>query len=181
MECLLQEFNKVFTKISNNKPSGYINGFVPLLISYKARDPLTKLFIKYIHYDAVKSCNILLQPVIEGLHWTLLVGMLKENKWKFYNSLPNPMHKSIHPKIITAFYKDTKGAFDSDITRWSLYLIKGVLTKINNIDCRMFVCKYMEKIIFEGNTNWTECKNRQEEILKYMAEFAYALFCSSLK
>ncbi|KAH0469031.1 hypothetical protein IEQ34_002263 [Dendrobium chrysotoxum] len=146
-ECLVEEFNNVSTKISNNKPAGYINSFVPLLIvwflehtsihshmypdkrpcflrwpddivyntekttklfvnlkkrqHYKQKDRNSKLFIDHINSNSMKSSEILLHPIIDGSHWTLIAGLLNEEKWEFYDSVPNPMHKNIAQKIVS--------------------------------------------------------------------------------
>ncbi|KAH0461666.1 hypothetical protein IEQ34_009241 [Dendrobium chrysotoxum] len=222
-----REFNNVSTKISNNKPAGYISGFVPLLIvwflehtsihspmypdkrprflrwpddivyntkkttklfvnlkkrqHYKQKDQNSKLFIDHINSNSVKSSKILLHPIIDGSHWTLIVGFLNEEKWEFYDSVPNPIHKNIAQKIIRSLYRDLKKAFPNDIRKWKFKSMKGAPTQTNNVDCGMFVCKYMENIILQNNTNWTESNDWQANMPKYRAEFPYALLCASLK
>ncbi|KAH0466156.1 hypothetical protein IEQ34_006259 [Dendrobium chrysotoxum] len=50
----------------------------------------------------------------------------------------------------------------------SMYLtIKGAPTQTNNVDYEMYVCKYMENIILQNNTNWTDSKDWQANMLKY--------------
>ncbi|KAI0512298.1 hypothetical protein KFK09_012937 [Dendrobium nobile] len=50
-------------------PNKYYNFlYARYCIGYKARNLLTKLFIKHINIEAVKSCNIILQLVINGVH-----------------------------------------------------------------------------------------------------------------
>ncbi|KAH0448548.1 hypothetical protein IEQ34_022348 [Dendrobium chrysotoxum] len=85
---------------------------------YKVKDQNSKLFIDHINYNYVQLCKILIHPIIDGSHWTLVVGLVNERKWEFYDSVPNPMHRNISIKIIRSLYRDTEEAFDSDINKW---------------------------------------------------------------
>ncbi|PKU77323.1 hypothetical protein MA16_Dca018954 [Dendrobium catenatum] len=68
---------------------------------YKLKDLSLKLFIEHINYNSVHSCNIILNPIIDGSHWTLLVGYRNQKKWEFYDSVLNPIHRSIAIKIVS--------------------------------------------------------------------------------
>ncbi|KAH0456645.1 hypothetical protein IEQ34_014552 [Dendrobium chrysotoxum] len=114
------------------------------------------LMIKKQHY---KSCKILIHPIIDGALWTLVVGLVNERKGEFYDSVPNPMHKNITIKIT----------------------IKSAPTQTNNVDCGMYICKYIKNIILQNNTNWTDSEDWQSNMPKYRAEFTYALLYASLK
>ncbi|KAI0488649.1 hypothetical protein KFK09_028488 [Dendrobium nobile] len=81
---------------------------------------------------------------------------------------------------VKGLYSDTTGAFDSDIRKWKLSTIKGIPKQQNSFDCGMYVCKYMERIILEGNTDWTDSTDWQQDMPKYRAEFAYEVFCKTL-
>ncbi|KAH0470531.1 hypothetical protein IEQ34_000254 [Dendrobium chrysotoxum] len=137
-------------------------------LNYKGRDKLSKLYIDHITKFAVTSCNILLQPIIDSSHWTLLVGLLNE-------------HRTNSCSYIRSLYYDTKGAFDSDIRKWKINVIAGVPIQTNSVDCGMFVCKYMKMINLEGNTTWTNSKSWPGKMPKYRVEFAHELFCKSLE
>ncbi|KAH0465458.1 hypothetical protein IEQ34_005561 [Dendrobium chrysotoxum] len=103
-------------------------------------------------------------------------GRLKEKVWEFYDSIPNPQHKEVLSTFIKNIYEDTKGSFGSNITKRNIQTLKGVPTQSNSVDCGMFVCKYIENFILQSKVDWEEYKNWQEEILKFMAKFAYAHF-----
>ncbi|PKU61156.1 hypothetical protein MA16_Dca028368 [Dendrobium catenatum] len=60
------------------------------------------------------------------------------------------------------------------------FTIKGIPKQQNSFDCGMYVCKYMERISLEGNTDWTDSTNWQQDMPKYRAEFAYELLCKTL-
>ncbi|KAI0498852.1 hypothetical protein KFK09_019748 [Dendrobium nobile] len=153
----------------------------PMYWHYKKDNENLKLFIEHLNYSSVHSCNFIINPIIDGSHWTLLVGYRDERKWEFYDSVPNHMHRSVAIKIIASLYRDCKKAFDDNIKKWSFKTMKNIPTQTNNTDCGMFVCKYMENIIRQKNSNWRDNKDWQEKMPMYRAEFAYGLFCSSLK
>ncbi|PKU83158.1 Putative ubiquitin-like-specific protease 1B [Dendrobium catenatum] len=136
---------------------------------YKLKDESLKLFLEHIDYSSVHSCSIIINPIIDGSHWTILVGYRKQKKWEFYDSVPNHMNRSIAVKIIASLNKDYKKAFDENITKWSFKTIKKAPTQTNNTDCSMFVCKYMENIVRQNNSKWKESTDWHEKMLKYRA------------
>ncbi|PKU83330.1 hypothetical protein MA16_Dca020250 [Dendrobium catenatum] len=104
-----------------------------------------ELFIEHVNYSSVHSCNFIINPIIDGSHWTLLVGYRDQRKWEFYDSVPNPMHRSVAIKIVSfiislycwkisklffsvlnsipyivqiaSLYRDCKKAFDDNIKK----------------------------------------------------------------
>ncbi|KAI0493767.1 hypothetical protein KFK09_023892 [Dendrobium nobile] len=107
----------------------------PMYWHYKVKDETSKLFIEHVDYNSVHSCSIIINPIIDGSHWTLLVGYRNQKKWEFYDSVPNPMYRSIAMKIIASLYKNYKKAFGENINKWSFKTIKKAPTQTNNTDC----------------------------------------------
>ncbi|PKU77878.1 hypothetical protein MA16_Dca005710 [Dendrobium catenatum] len=73
----------------------------PMYWHYKLKNESLKLFIEHINYSSVYSWNIIVNPIIDGSYWTLLVGYRNQKKWEFYDSVPNPIHRSIAIKIMS--------------------------------------------------------------------------------
>ncbi|KAH0449231.1 hypothetical protein IEQ34_023031 [Dendrobium chrysotoxum] len=69
---LLHEKNKL-------SPHKYHNFLYvsPIYWNYKQIDPIATLYIEHITNIIVKSCNLLLQPIINDGHWTLLVQPIR--------------------------------------------------------------------------------------------------------
>ncbi|KAH0470476.1 hypothetical protein IEQ34_000199 [Dendrobium chrysotoxum] len=119
----------------------HVDAFAILLheITLQGEGSKFKIIYRSHNYNSVKSCEILIHPIIDDSHWTLLVGLLNERKWKFYDFMPNPMHRNIDLKIIKSLYRDLKKAFESDINKWKFQTIKGAPTQTNNVDYGMYV------------------------------------------
>ncbi|KAH0466484.1 hypothetical protein IEQ34_003722 [Dendrobium chrysotoxum] len=83
---------------------------------------------------------------------------LSSNKYHKFLYI-SPMYWSYKERVPKILYKNTKETFDSKITNWKFQTVKSVPTQINNVDCGMYICKYMKNIIFQSNTNWTDSKN----------------------
>ncbi|KAH0460210.1 hypothetical protein IEQ34_010873 [Dendrobium chrysotoxum] len=49
----------------------------------------------------------------------------------------------------------------------------------NDVDCGIFVCKYMEKVIIRKKTDWASFKDWQKYMLKFRVELEYALFLTT--
>ncbi|KAH0460238.1 hypothetical protein IEQ34_010901 [Dendrobium chrysotoxum] len=134
---------------------------------YKAYNAETKGFVSHINKESVSAANLILVPIIENSHWTLLVGNLKTKVWDFYDSLPKKTHRAILPKVVSTIlklikrnyngillnswhlqishlYEDTTNSFDTDIRGWQIQKIKQAPTQKNIVDCGMYVCKYMK-------------------------------------
>ncbi|KAI0524548.1 hypothetical protein KFK09_003922 [Dendrobium nobile] len=168
------------SKISPDEYQKYLY-ISPMYWHYKVKDVKSVLFLEHIDYNSVQSSSIIINPIIDGEHWTLLVGYIKQKRWEFYDSISNSMHRSIAVKIIASLNKDYKKAFRQNITKWSFKTMKKAPTQTNNTDCGMFVCKYMENIVRQNNSNWIKRTDWQEKMPKYRAEFAYGLFCAAMK
>ncbi|KAI0508056.1 hypothetical protein KFK09_014190 [Dendrobium nobile] len=122
------------SKISPDEYQKYLY-ISPMYWHYKVKDVKSVLFLKHIDYNSIQSSSIIINPVIDGEHWTLLVGYIKQKRWEFYDSIPNPMHRSIAVKIIASLNKDCKKAFHQNITKWSFKTMKKAPTQTNNTDC----------------------------------------------
>ncbi|KAI0516184.1 hypothetical protein KFK09_008856 [Dendrobium nobile] len=168
------------SKISPDEYQKYLY-ISPMYWHYKVKDVKSVLILEHIDYNSVQSSSIIINPIIHGEHWTLLAGYIKQKRWEFYDSIPNPMHRSIAVKIIASLNKDCKKAFRQNITKWSFKTMKKAPTQTNNTDCGMFVYKYMENIVRQNNSSWMQRTDWQEKMPKYRAEFAYGLFCAAMK
>ncbi|PKU77616.1 Putative ubiquitin-like-specific protease 1B [Dendrobium catenatum] len=120
-------------------------------------------------------------PIINEKHWTLLVANMKTKRWDFMDSIPKATHKAIAPEVISHLYDDAKDAFEDDIRTWPIQAIPNLPAQDNNVDCGMFVCKYMKQVIQNNNIDWDIHKNWQSNMALFRAEFAYAIFCSTIR
>ncbi|KAH0461549.1 hypothetical protein IEQ34_009124 [Dendrobium chrysotoxum] len=114
-------------------------------------------------------------------YWTLLVGVVKEKYWAFFDSLPKAAHRDILNDVVDVVHKlhgDVGEAFDTDIRTWPINYHSGVPTQTNIIDCGMFVCKYMEKLIKYENVDWEQHKNLQDNMTLFRVELTYVILCS---
>ncbi|KAH0462277.1 hypothetical protein IEQ34_009852 [Dendrobium chrysotoxum] len=171
---------------------------------YKTYNADTKKFVSHINKESVSAANLILVPIIENSHWTLLVGNLKTKVWDFYDSLPKKTHRAILPEVVSTImklfkryyngillkswhlqishlYEDTTTSFDTDIRGWWIRKIKQALTQKNSVDYGMYVCKYMEASIQSEAVVWPDVKDWQENMAKFRAEFAYAILCTTIK
>ncbi|KAH0458322.1 hypothetical protein IEQ34_013637 [Dendrobium chrysotoxum] len=148
---------------------------------YKVFNVDTKKFVSHINKESVNAANLILVPIIENSHWTLLVGNLKNKVWDFYDSLPKKTHRAILPEVISHLYEDTTTSFATDIRRWRIRKIKQVPTQKNSVDCGMYVCKYMEAVIQPEAVVWVDVKDWKDNMAKFMTEFAYAILSTIIK
>ncbi|KAI0502605.1 hypothetical protein KFK09_017560 [Dendrobium nobile] len=88
------------SKISPDQYEKYLY-ISPIYWHYKVKDVKSVLFLEHIDYKSVQSSSIIINPIIHGEHWTLLVGYIKQERWEFYDSIPNPMHRSVAVKIVS--------------------------------------------------------------------------------
>ncbi|KAH0453166.1 hypothetical protein IEQ34_017490 [Dendrobium chrysotoxum] len=153
--------------------------------SYKAYNADTKGFVSHINKESVSAANLILVPIIENSHWTLLVGNLKAKVWDFYYSLPKKTHRAILPEVVSTIlkiikrnyngillnswhlqishlYDDTTNSFDTDIRGWWIQKIKQAPTQKDSVDCGMYVCKYMKAAIQPEAVVWTDVKDWQK-------------------
>ncbi|KAH0456296.1 hypothetical protein IEQ34_014203 [Dendrobium chrysotoxum] len=63
-------------------------------------------------------------------------------------------HRTILNDVVYKLHEDVGEAFDTDIRAWPIKYPSGVPTQTNNIDCGMFVCKYMEELVKHNNVDW---------------------------
>ncbi|KAH0470257.1 hypothetical protein IEQ34_001815 [Dendrobium chrysotoxum] len=134
-----------------------------------------EMFIQHINRDSFRDSKLIVQLIYFKGHWVLIIGRLKDKVWKLYDSLPNPEHKAICSEVIKQIHEDKAGAFPSDITTWKLQTVLGVPTQLNEYDCGIFVCKYMERAILRQKTDWASLKDWQKYMPKFRAELRYAL------
>ncbi|KAH0468018.1 hypothetical protein IEQ34_003051 [Dendrobium chrysotoxum] len=83
-------------------------------------------------------------------------------------------HRAVFPAI-SHLFEETKNAFDEDIRRWPIRQITEAPTQKNS------VCKYMEAIIQRILVVWSDVEDWVENMPKFRAEFAFALFCTTIK
>ncbi|KAH0456541.1 hypothetical protein IEQ34_014448 [Dendrobium chrysotoxum] len=152
-----------------------------IIEGYKKFNADTKKFVSHINKESVNAANLILVPIIESSHWTLLVGNLKNKVWDFYDSLPKKTHRAILPEVISHLYEDTTTSFATDIRRWRIRRIKQVPTQKNSVDCGIYVCKYMEAVIQPEAVVWADVKDWEDNMAKFRAEFAYAILSTTIK
>ncbi|KAL0912425.1 hypothetical protein M5K25_018396 [Dendrobium thyrsiflorum] len=150
---------------------------ISINIIYKEYQNPSKVYVQYINKISVKESNLLIIPIIHQMHWTLLVGKLKE-KYENY-TIHYPIRNT--NKFINELQKEMPECFESDVTKCQLYAIRGVPTQTNNYDCGMFVCKYMKKIILRSKVDWTKFKLWQKAMPRFRVEFGCSIFLSKLK
>ncbi|KAH0465487.1 hypothetical protein IEQ34_005590 [Dendrobium chrysotoxum] len=61
----------------------------------------------------------------------------------------------------------------------NLQTVRGIPTQSNDVDCRLFICKYMEKAIIRRKMDWASFKDWQRYMPKFRAELGYALFLTT--
>ncbi|KAL0922195.1 hypothetical protein M5K25_006164 [Dendrobium thyrsiflorum] len=123
----------------------YVSPMHRILKSY---NDYTDLYIKHIKKETLKRTNLLIMPIINNNHWTLLVNEL---------------------------YIDLRKCFEADITKWRMNIVRGTPTQSNSFDCGMFVCKYMEKVVLKDKVDWSAYKYWQNDMPRYRADFAYQI------
>ncbi|KAH0451796.1 hypothetical protein IEQ34_019095 [Dendrobium chrysotoxum] len=83
---------------------------------------------------------------------------------------------------IKYFYEETQRVFDdNDIRQWPISPVVDAPTQKNSFDCGMFVCKYMEAVVQPQGVIWEDLKTWQDSMSKFRVEFAFALFCNTLR
>ncbi|KAH0461316.1 hypothetical protein IEQ34_008891 [Dendrobium chrysotoxum] len=88
----------------------------------------SKQYVSHVSKESVRAANLLLMPVSDNEHWTLLVADLKSLSWTFFDSLPNLSHKAVLPDVINHLHEETEDCFESDIRSWPLTIASGVPT-----------------------------------------------------
>ncbi|KAL0908952.1 hypothetical protein M5K25_023467 [Dendrobium thyrsiflorum] len=82
---------------------------------------------------------------------------------------------------IDHFFKETQHSFDEDIHLWPVRPVVGVPVQSNNMDCGMFVCKYMEAAVQPEPVVWADQQHWAENMPKFRAELAYAIMCATIR
>ncbi|KAH0464897.1 hypothetical protein IEQ34_005000 [Dendrobium chrysotoxum] len=141
---------------------------------YKKFNADTKKFVSHINKESVNAANLILVPIIESSHWTLLVGNLKNKVWDFYDSLPKKTHRAILPEVVNI----------PSVRGHNYFICYGHSTMAdpkNQINCGMYVCKYMEAVIQPEAVVWADVKDWEDNMAKFRAEFAYAILSTTIK
>ncbi|PKU79790.1 Putative ubiquitin-like-specific protease 1B [Dendrobium catenatum] len=86
-------------------------------------------------------------------HWTLLVRIVKKKYCAFFYSSPKATHRAILKDFVHKLHEDVGQTFDTNIREWTINYLNGVPTQENNIDCNMFMCKYMEELVKHEHVN----------------------------
>ncbi|KAI0493332.1 hypothetical protein KFK09_027609 [Dendrobium nobile] len=163
-----------------NQPFLFVSSFHWLY--YKQyNDSNTKTFVSNIDKTIIRNINLIFVPIIYEKYWTLLLCNLLKKRWEFYDSLPKKTHKAILPEVISHFYEDTDDAFDIDITKWPIKGFRNVPTQNNNVDCGMYLCKYIEVLIQKEPIKWYRYLDWHSNMSLYRAEFAYDLLCTKIQ
>ncbi|KAK8950332.1 hypothetical protein KSP40_PGU000036 [Platanthera guangdongensis] len=114
-------------------------------------------------------------PCHVASHWVLLVGNLKGRYWDFYDSLPNPMHRTSLRENIRFLQEDRSEVLPGDIIDWPIHVIKGLPTQDNDNDCGIFVMKYMEASLSKDQVDWKRHSSWPKEMPRIRAEIVAAL------
>ncbi|KAK8951296.1 putative ubiquitin-like-specific protease 1B [Platanthera zijinensis] len=109
-------------------------------------------------------------PCHVASHWVLLVGNLKGKYWDFYDSLPNPMHRSSLRENIRFLHGDRAEVLPGDIIDWPIHTVEGLPTQDNGNDCGIFVMKYMEASLGKDRVDWTRHTSWAKEMPRIRAE-----------
>ncbi|KAH0457732.1 hypothetical protein IEQ34_013047 [Dendrobium chrysotoxum] len=129
--------------------------------AYNAYKVDTIGYVSHITKESVSASNFMLVPIIEQSHWTLLVGNLKMK--------------------ISHLYDETSKSFETDIREWPVQRIKSAPTQKNNVDCGMYVCKYMEAAIQSEPVVWVNVIDWQDNMPKFRIEFVYAILTTTIE
>ncbi|KAH0449091.1 hypothetical protein IEQ34_022891 [Dendrobium chrysotoxum] len=141
----------------------------------------TIVYVSHIIKESVRAANLMLVPIIDKSHWTLIVGNLKKIVWDFYDSLPKKNHRAVLPEVISHLYDETRNSFDQNIRLRPIQQITHVPTQKNSVDCGMYVCKYMKAIIQLKPVVWADVKDWKENMPKFRAKFEYTILYTTIK
>ncbi|KAH0450645.1 hypothetical protein IEQ34_021337 [Dendrobium chrysotoxum] len=97
----------------------------PLYRAYRGYKQNFEMFIQHINPDSIRDIKLIVQPICFKGHWVLIIERLKDK--------------------IKQIHEDKTGVFSSDITTWKLQTVSEIPTQSNEYDCRIFICKYMER------------------------------------
>lgn len=130
------------------------------------------LLISHITKEKISDSELLLMPVHVDSHWCLLVCLIKEGRWNFYDSLPCNRRLSILPGLIKSLHEDAMDAFPPTFSDWKVTVIKEAPKQENGHDCGVFVLKYMEAALSTKEFSWKECKKWQADMPRFRAQIA---------
>ncbi|KAL0911444.1 hypothetical protein M5K25_019586 [Dendrobium thyrsiflorum] len=101
---------------------------------YKEYNSNAEMFVHHINKGSLEESNFLIQPIFH-----ISIG-------PFF-----PIHKEVLPTIVQIknIYDDMKGSFGLNITKCNIQTVKGIPTQLNSVDCGIFVCKYIEKVMLQ--------------------------------
>ncbi|KAH0464774.1 hypothetical protein IEQ34_004877 [Dendrobium chrysotoxum] len=89
--------------------------YEPILFAYHAYKVDTTGYVSHITKESISAANLMIVPIIEKAHWTLLIGNLKNKVWDFYDSLPKKNHRVVIHQVISHLYDETGNSFEMDI------------------------------------------------------------------
>ncbi|KAK8956117.1 hypothetical protein KSP40_PGU007051 [Platanthera guangdongensis] len=97
-------------------------------------------------------------PVHTPNHWCLLVCNMKRCRWNFYDSLPHSRHRSSLSALVGSFIEDAGSALPPNMLDWKIEPVEGIPKQRNEIDCGVFVLKFMEAALFTSEIAWEKIR-----------------------
>ncbi|KAK8942395.1 putative ubiquitin-like-specific protease 1B [Platanthera zijinensis] len=137
---------------------------------YKRCGKTSRRLVDHITHDSFGGAEAIMIPCHVASHWVLLVGNLKGKYWDFYDSLPNPMHRSSLRENIRFLHEDRAEVLPGDIIDWPIHTVEGLPTQDNGNDCDIFVMKYMEASLGKDRVDWTRHTSWAKEMPRIRAE-----------
>jgi hypothetical protein len=104
---------------------------------------------------SVKGIDIILFPIVEYGHWSLVVADRRVNAFKYFDSIrtqtgiPNGRNK-LHVGVLRKFllllaeHTDDYDLFNAD--DWLHHIIQNIPRQTDNVNCGVYVCKFCECI-----------------------------------
>ncbi|KAK8933382.1 putative ubiquitin-like-specific protease 1B [Platanthera zijinensis] len=142
---------------------------------YKRCGKISRRLVDHITHDSFGGAEAIMIPCHVASHWVLLVGNLKGKYWDFYDSLPNPMHRSSLQENIRFLHEDRAEVLPGDIIDWPIHTVEGLPTQDNGNDCGIFVMKYMEASLGKDRVDWTRHTSWVKEMPRIRAEIVATL------
>ncbi|KAK8940126.1 Ubiquitin-like-specific protease 1D [Platanthera guangdongensis] len=97
-------------------------------------------------------------PVHPPSHWCLLVCNMKRCRWDFYDSLPHSRRRSSISALVGSFIEDAGSALPPNMLDWKIEPVEGIPKQRNEIDCGVFVLKFMEAALSTSEIAWEKTK-----------------------
>ncbi|KAK8955185.1 hypothetical protein KSP40_PGU007896 [Platanthera guangdongensis] len=142
---------------------------------FKRCGKISHRLVDHITHDSFRVADAIMIPCHVASHWVLLVGNLKGRYWDFYDSLPNPMHRTSLRENIRFLHEDRSEVLPGDIIDWPIHVIEGLPTQDNDNDCGIFVMKYMEASLGKDQVDWKRHSSWPKEMPRIRAEIVAAL------